>query len=104
MRLMSLRRRQVQAGVDDHQHNRQLADDVEDELDGIAELEIAIEAGEVSDERPDQQERDHQRQVVAEGIDSRQVLAEELEMHQEAAQQIGRRRRRRTSPPGRAAA
>ena len=79
---------QVQAGVHDHQHNRQLADDLQDQLDGIGELQIAIEGGKVSHHRPRQQERHHQRQVVGEGINLRKTFAEELRFDQEAAQQV----------------
>ena len=56
---------------------------------GIAEFQIAIEAGEVADDRPDRQKREQQRQIMAEGIDVGKTLAEKLEVHQQAAQQIG---------------
>ena len=49
----------------------ELADDVQDQLDRIAQLQIAVEAGKVSHYRPDEQKGDQQRHIMAEGIDER---------------------------------
>ena len=80
---------QVQAGVHHHQHNRQLADDFQDELDGIGQLQVAIEAGEVAHHRPGDEECSHQRQVVIERVDLGKTLAEKWELNEDGAQKVG---------------
>src|SRR5271157_1395778 len=80
---------QVQASVNDHQHDAELAHDVKNELDRIAQLQIAIEAGEVAHHGPYDEKGDQERDIMAEGIDSGlQIAAKKPEVPQGTAQQI----------------